>query len=662
MGSHSEGAPPKGKGRTKKIVTTVLVLGLAGGGTYAYRTYMDQGAGAPGVNDVSADSARQQATLVDAEDLRVMQIRAKQESDLAGGGAAAAQARAPRVLSSANGRTLMLPQRREPYYVQDLEKLAGQDFQKQNDGSYLLSVNIFVADGGKLVLQSASGPLTIRMRSVPGQFTTIVSGGGSVKFNGSAQNPVRFTSWNNDTRKPDTTVADGRAYIRAIGGEFAMKYTQVSNLGFWSGRTGGVALTGSDRPDSSAEQTATPTGTKDEVTVSAAPSEGKGGASFTVPAADLVSGQIDHTTIDGDAYGLFVTASNQAQITNVTIRNSLVHGVLLHRFAKNAVIENTSVSGGRGDGFVLSRGTEGVRISNCTSEGNGGNGFTLNGQPLADGPSASGEAIQAFGNNWVSGATIKNNRRYGVEVLGGNAVSVQNSRISGGDMGIVVREKATHVQLAGNQVKEPARQGIVLRDGVSGATVSGNVVTGTQTALYLRDAASVVTGNTVESAHKHGITLKGNVAGTQITGNTLSGAGTSVMDVDLSRGSYSNVNNNVKGWHKTAGFWTWMKRVFKPMNVIWASVFLLVGISMYRSRSTGLRIGRRGAHPYEHQDKLEERPVRLLRRAGATVPAPPGAAPATRPGSAAPRIAAGSPGRHGAPGGPGGAGAPGARR
>lgn len=647
MGSHSEGAPPKGKGRTKKIVTTVLVLGLAGGGTYVYRTYIaDQTPDMPGVNDVTADSARQQATLVDAEDLRVMQIRAKQESDLAGGGSAAAQARAPRLLSSANGRTLMLPQRREPYYVQDLEKLAGQDFQKQTDGSYLLSVNIFVADGGKLVLQSASGPLTIRMRSVPGQFTSIVSGGGSVRFNGSAQNPVRLTSWNNDTRKADTTVADGRSYIRAIGGEFSMKYTQVSNLGFWSGRTGGVSLTGSDRPDSAAEQTATPTGTKDEVNVSAAPGDGKG-ASFTIPAADLVSGVIDHTTIDGDAYGLFVTASNQAQITNVTIRGSLVHGVLLHRFAKNAVIENTSATGGRGDGFVLSRGTEGVRISNCVSEGNGGNGFTLNGQPLADGPSASGESIQAFGNNWVSGAVIKNNRRYGVEILGGNAVSVQNSRISGGDMGIVVREKATRVQLAGNQVKDPSRQGIVLRDGVSGATVSGNVVTGAQTALYLRDAASVVSGNTVESAHKHGITLNGNVAGTQITGNTLSGAGTSVMDVDMSRGSYSNVNNNVKGWHKTAGFWTWMKRVFKPMNVIWFSVFLLVGISMYRSRSTGLRIGRRGAHPYEHQDKLEERPVRLLRRAGASVPAP-GPAPATRPGSAAPRIGAGGPGGPGA--------------
>ncbi|WP_329518777.1 right-handed parallel beta-helix repeat-containing protein [Spirillospora sp. NBC_01491] len=622
--------PPRKKSGLGRIVTTVLVLGLAGGGTYVYRTYVaDRTPGMPDVNEVTAEAARQQATLVDQEDLRVMQIRAKHESDLAGGGPAAQQARVPRLLTSANGRTLMLPQRRQPYYVAELEKLAGQDFQKQGDGSYLLGVNIMVAAGGKLILQSSTGPLTIRMRSVPGSFASIVSAGGTVKINGSAQNPVRFTSWNDDTRKPDRQVADGRSYIRAIGGDFGMKYTQVSDLGFWSGRTGGVALTGSDRPDSSAERSTgappqavtlpngsrEPTrGNREEVEVNAAGGGGKG-VTFHVPAGNLVSGSIDHSTFDGSAYGLFVTASNQTQLTNNTIRNSLVHGVLLHRFAKNATIENTTVTGSRGDGFVLSRGTEGVRVTNCTSEGNGGNGFTLNGQALAEGPSASGESVTSFGGNLVSSSIAKNNRRYGVELLGGDNVAVQNNRISGGDMGIVVREKATRVQIAGNQINRPARQGVVLRDGVTGASVSGNVVTGTETALYLRGSNGTLSGNTVQSAKRHGLTLRGDVTGTSLTGNTLSGAGTSAMDVDGATGKYQNVRNNAKGWHKTAGFWTWIKRIFKPMNVIWAGVFLLVAISMLRSRGAGLRIGRRGAHPYEEQDKLEERPVRLLRRA-----------------------------------------------
>ncbi|WP_067451688.1 right-handed parallel beta-helix repeat-containing protein [Actinomadura macra] len=622
-------APPPKKRRFGKVATTVLVLGLAAGGTYGYRVYTGQNSDMPDVNDVSAESAKQQATLVDQEDTRIMQIRAKQESDLAGGGAEAAAARVPRLLTSANGRTLMLPQRRQPYYVAELAKLAGQDFQKQNDGSYLLGVNIMVAAGGKLILQSPTGPLTIRMRSIPGSFTSIVSAGGMVRVNGSAQNPVRFTSWNDDTHKPDTQVTDGRAYIRAIGGEFTMKYTQVSDLGFWSGRTGGVALTGSDRPDSAAEPTGVPApqravrlpngaieptrGNREEVEVSAAGGAGRG-TSFFVPAANLVSGTIDHSTFTGDAYGLFVTASNQTQLTNNTIRNSLVHGVILHRFAKNAVIENTTVAGSRGDGFVLSRGTEGVRVANCTSEENGGNGFTLNGQPLAEGPSASGEAVTAFGGNLISSSVARGNRRYGVELLGGDNVAVQNSRIIGGDMGIVARGGATRVQISGNQVKDPERQGIVLRDGVRGGTVSGNVIVGAKTALYVRDAGSAITGNTVQSARRHGITLRGDVSGTTITGNTIGGAGTSVMDVDRATGKYADTGNNTKGWHKTAGFWTWVKRIFKPMNLIWAGVFLLVAISMFRSRGAALRIGRRGAHPYENQAKLEERPVQLLRR------------------------------------------------
>ncbi|WP_344901698.1 right-handed parallel beta-helix repeat-containing protein [Actinomadura meridiana] len=619
--------PPPRSRKGRRTLTALLVLGLAGGAAYGYRVYSDQMAGMPDVDDVSASSARQQSELVDQEDLRIMQIRAKQESDVAGGGSAAAQARTPRMLNSANGRTLMLPQRREPYYVAELAKLAGQDFQKQSDGSYLLRVNVMVGAGGKLILQSSTGPLTIRMRSVPGSFTSIVSTGGNVKINGSAQNPVHITSWNDETHRPDTRVDDGRAYIRAIGGSFTMTHGEASDLGFWSGRTGGVALTGSDRPDSSAEPTgqavppravALPGGANDGTrggreTVEVAIAGKAGGNTFRVPASSLVTGQIDNSTFAGNAYGVFVTAANQTQLSNLTIRDSLVHGVLLHRFAKNATIENTKVSGSRGDGFVLSRGTEGVRISNCTSEGNGGNGFTLNGQPFAEGPSASGEATTAFGQNLVSSSIARNNRHYGFEVLGGNDVAIQNNRVSGGEMGIVAREMAARVHIAGNQVRDADNQGIVLRDGVTAATMSGNIVTGTRTALYVRDSSGTIRGNTVQSATRHAITLKGKVKGSVITGNTFSGAGRGPTDYDRAVGTYQSKDNNTTNWDETVGLKTWIKRIFKPMNVIWGSVFLLVVISMFRSRNAGLRIGRLGVHPYEQQTAVEERPVRLLR-------------------------------------------------
>ncbi|MCO5968888.1 right-handed parallel beta-helix repeat-containing protein [Actinoallomurus soli] len=621
-------AAPRRRGR--RLVTTVLVLGLAAGGTYAYVRYTEKPSGLPAVDDVSPNDARQEAALVDQESQRIMQTNAVLTSTLRRGGPRAAAMRQPNIFGSSIGKTLVLPQRSRPYYVADLQKYAQRDFQQQNDGSYVLGVNVFVAAGAKLVLQSSAGPLTIRMKSVPGVFTSIVGFGASIRINGSAQNPVRIMSWNDQSGTTDTRLGDGRAYIRAIGGEFQMKYARVSGLGFWSGPTGGIAMTGSDRPDDAAERvdpgasapkrveladgtTDTTRGGQNEVEVTT--SNGKTSVGFLVPAANLVTGSVDHSTIDGDAYGIFVSASDGTQITNNRIENSQVNGVLMHRFARNASIENTTVTGSRGDGFVLSRGTENVRITGCTAEGNGGNGFTLNGQPLANGPSASGESPRAYGDSSVTSSTARDNRRYGVELLGGAHLAVQTSKVVGGDMGIVASGDATGVQISGNELSRQARQGIVLRGGVTAANIAGNIVDDTDTAIYLRDSTGSVIGNTVQSASRHGVSLVGQVGGARVTGNTFGGAGTSALDVSRAKGTAAISNNGTTGWHDTAGFWTEVKRVAKPMNIIWTLVFLLVVVSALRSRGSGLRIGRRHVHPYDDQRKLEQRPVLALQRA-----------------------------------------------
>ncbi|MEU8382143.1 hypothetical protein, partial [Streptosporangium sp. NPDC048865] len=241
---------PKRSGRT---LLMVLVLALSAAGTWTYLSYIDRPASLPGVNEVSAGEAQQQSTLVDQEDLRIMQTRATLSSALARGGPAAARSRVPHISSSANGQTLVLPQRRDPYRIADLERLGQEYFQKQSDGSYVLGINLFAGPGAKVVLQNATGPLVIRMRSDPGAFVSIVSFGANIRINGSARNPVRITSWNAQERTADTKVSDGRAYLRVIGGELKMSHALVEHLGFWSGPTGGLALTGSDRPTRTAE-------------------------------------------------------------------------------------------------------------------------------------------------------------------------------------------------------------------------------------------------------------------------------------------------------------------------------------------------------------------------------------------------------------------------
>ncbi|MER5645395.1 right-handed parallel beta-helix repeat-containing protein [Streptosporangium sp. NPDC002524] len=641
--------------RRGRTLLMVLVVALSATGTWAYLSYFDRSAPTPGVNEVSAAEAQQQSALVDQEDLRIMQTRATLSSALARGGPAAARSRVPHISSSANGQTLVLPQRRDPYRIADLERLGQEHFQKQPDGSYVLGINLFAGPGAKVVLQNATGPLVLRMRSDPGAFVSIVGFGANIRINGSARNPVRITSWNAHERTADTKVSDGRAYLRVVGGELTMSHAQVEHLGFWSGPTGGLALTGSDRPTSTADLVTTatttaataatvprstptpqPTGSQRRALLPnglLVPSRGgnneieitngtgRGRVAYRLPQANLVTGDITDTKITGNAYGIFITASNETRIIDVSVTGSLVHGVLLHRFARNASIENTTVTDSRGDGFVLSRGTQNVTITGSEATRNEGNGFTISGLPLARGPSASGESLRSFGGSSVTSSTARDNGRYGVEIQGGDKLVVQTTEVIGGEMGIVVSQDATGVRLSGNRLTGQRSQGIALRDGVRGARISGNIVRDTQTAIYLRNSAATVSANTVESASLHAISLLGTAQGTKVTGNTLGGAGRSALDMSRAKGTTTVTQNNTSGWQDTAGFWTTVKRIAKPMNLIWLGVISLIVISALRAlRGDGPRVGQRFVHPYEKQTLLEERPARFLEPAAAAQP------------------------------------------
>ncbi|WP_436758457.1 right-handed parallel beta-helix repeat-containing protein [Streptosporangium sp. V21-05] len=591
---------------------------------------------------LTAGDAEAQATLVDVEDQRIIQTRAALTAMLQTGGIMAAQRKQPQVFVSAHGRTLVLPARNTetPYTLKDLAGVEkGRYLRRLKDGSYLLGVQVFVADGARLQLR---GPLTLRMGSLPGSFSSIIAFGGDIEIKGTAKRPVRITSWDVRTQKPDLTTTDGRAYIRAVGGEFEMTHTQVSHLGFWSGRTGGIALTGTERPASVYRHRTKDQRHQDKQERLANTKRGeRGGSNFgdveTIPigpgtashvlADELVSGSIKNSVITGDAYGIFVSGSNQTQIINNKIRNSLVHGVFMHRFAKNATIEATEVTGSGGDGFVLSRATEKVKVVDCLAARNKRNGFTLNGRALASGPSASGESLAVYGDSSVSNSTARDNGRYGVEVLGGSRLAVQTSEIVGGDMGIVVREGASGVQISGNRLTDQRRQAIALRDGATGAHVAGNTITGTVTGIYLRNSTGMVVGNkitTKPNPKAHGITVVGDATGSEITRNTVIGAGTSAISVARAADTVNKHNNDEDQWNDTSSFWVKAKRYVKPMNVIWAAVILLVVVSAIRSRGVLERRQRRTEirNPYAQQKLLAEGRFQLLRRAAPPPPDP----------------------------------------
>lgn len=522
--------------------------------------------------------------------------------------------------------TLVLTERAQPYTIADLLVLAPQTFVRQPDGAFLLSENLVVSAGASLVLGASDGPLTLRMASDRDGFVSIVNDGGRLEVAGSRTSPVTITSWDRTSGAPDRLTDDGRAYLRSTGGSASLSYTDLRALGFWSGRTGGLALTGRDRPSTGAldELGRTLTQTPGVVALADPPPpppgqppvvptvpEGTVLPAGELPSLDLgeddlrfsyVSASLDHVTTRGNAFGLFVASADGVDVTDSAFSDALVDGIVLHRYVSNAVVERTSATGNAGDGVVLSRATTGIVLSEVDARDNARNGVTVSGLPLADGPSATGVAVGSYGNNRISGSTVSGNRRYGIEVVGGTTVDVRGNAVTGGDMGIVVRGGARDVAVVGNEVRDSARQAIAVREGAS-AGVSENVVEGAETSVYVRDARVRVERNQLSGASVHAVTLVGDVTAVAMRDNTLTGRGPSAVDVQRAVDvDPDEFDNDTSGWDDTTPWLVTLQRFLQPLTLMW----LLLGALVLGTAVRGAGQPRRFEHPYADKMALQD--------------------------------------------------------
>jgi hypothetical protein len=550
-----------------------------------------------------AGDGEAEALLVASEERRLANVRAiANAADWSG----AAQYK-PYRLATGKLYTLVLVEREAPYTIGDLEKLAPRTFARQPDGSYLLSENIVVDEGASLDLTDSEG-LTLHMASSNESFVSIITLGGSFTVQGTSEEPAVITSWDGNDGKPDSDTTDGRSYIRIVGGHADLAYTSFTSLGFWSGATGGLSLTGTDALDI---DTATLATGKDQALAEGdaanpevfgkelLPAEGE--ADVLPMDADLtsysyVSALINNVTFDGNAFGLFITSAEGVVIRDSEVKNSLVDGIIMHRFVTNSEITRTTSHDNAMNGVMLTRGTSGIVLDRVTSNDNGANGISLNGRPLAEGPSATGTPIGSYGNNEVSNSVTKNNGRYGIDVLGGKGVQVDSNQVSGNAMGIVVGVGAEAVVIKNNLVEDSAKQGIAFRDAGTDALVRGNTITGGEIGIYARDAGGTFERNTIEDVTNHGITLIGATSRSVIDNNTTSGVGPSAIDTARAADTVVT-DNDVDGWRSTKPLDVVLRGIFQPLTVMWLLLGLLLIISAVSS------IGRKNTsftHPYEN--------------------------------------------------------------
>ncbi len=540
-----------------------------------------------------------EARLVSAEDDRIYNVRAL-ASAARWSGLAVSQ---PYRLATGSSYTLVLVARGAPYTIDDLTQLAPSTFVKQPDGSWLLSENIVVENGATLRLASPDG-LRIHMKSNHDGFVSIVTQAGGLQVVGSAKSPVAIDAWDPQAGAVDTQTSDGRAYVRVQGGTATLKYASFSHLGFWSGTTGGVSLTGTDLTTldqaSGDQQGKTKRTTQDVfgnaiLPTGALPSTG--GSSASAGAYSYVSALVQHVTFDGNAYGLFLTSADGVTMSNATVEHSLIDGLVLHRYVTNSTFTSVQSTDNAMDGVKMTRASTGIVFSQVKATDNGRNGITLNGSGLADGPNSAGMPTTTYGNNALTDSTSADNGRYGVEVIGGKNVRISGSTATGNQMGIVVRHDADDVVIRNNVVKDSAQNGIAVVDGPSATEVSENSISGADIGVYLRGATtSSVTNNTVTDARMHGVTTVGAADGTQIENNTVRGSGPSAIDLARSDGAAQQGNTTVE-WHSTKPFLVTLRAIFQPLTVLWTVLLLVVLIAAIGGIRRRRRAGRR-EHPY----------------------------------------------------------------
>jgi len=200
---------------------------------------------------------------------------------------------------------------------------------------------------------------------------------------------------------------------------------------------------------------------------------------------DLVN--IEDLTVTGGFNGIRLQGPSYAGVTNVIVRNTANHGIIVR--AGDIAIMNSTVEYAGGSGVMLSRGAS-ARIVNSNFRDCHVTGIT------ADGNSTVG----------VSGGTVSNNEGTGVTVSSGSQGNINNAEILGNASHGVLAQAGSVLGVNGAKVKYNGQIGVF---GYLGATVVMNsneiIGNGESGVICLNDCTLQVTSDRITGNARHGI-------------------------------------------------------------------------------------------------------------------------------------------------------------
>jgi hypothetical protein len=512
---------------------------------------------------VSVQEQRQEDRLL-AEDARLLRV--------VGG---LRPGSAPYVQTVGGTHTLVLTPRGIDYGTRDLIRYGAA---QQQPGALLIGMDVLVAPGARLVVKAPGGEL--RLRSAASGFVSVVAWKAGLELAGNKAKALTVHSWDPGKARPDDDPEDGRAYVRAVSGTMVLTDVHATDLGFWAGRTGGVAWTGG----------------------SSGPAQG----------------HITGSTFEGNHYGVFASEARGLTVAGSRFTANAVDGLTLHRRTVGTSVQSSTASANGRNGISADQGSEDVTLTDVTAAANADYGVYFSGSPLSDGPSAGGASLRAYGTVAVLGGRLRENGRAGVRIVDADDVRIVGAQLEENRDGVVLVDTAAPTTVAGTTITGDHRFGVTSSGGT--ATITGNRIVGGDTPIRVRNATTAVTGNTVEGAVNHGISVIGTSVSSSVFGNTIAGRGPSGLDLyRLAPGvTVDTGGNHVDGWVRDRDDWTYWSSFIPnhPLLLLWVVILGMPLTLRLRARRGGRTTGTR---PYG-DDLRSERPAPARIAPGRTLP------------------------------------------
>ena len=245
--------------------------------------------------------------------------------------------------------TLALAPRHTPYTLAELHALVPAAFSDVPvaPGALLLKAHLEVPVGAALVIDTQTPD--VRLPSSPSAFAAIISRG-TTTVAGTAQTPVRISTWDPQQQAPDGVSTDGRSFVLQIGGRMDVDHGRFEYLGFGTGTSSGVAWRG-DAPE----------------------------VAGTTPDTGWIKAQgtVTNSLFAHNHFGAYTHQAQGMRWSGNTFSDNVEYGFDPHDFSNDFVVESNTAHHNGKHGFIFSRGCDGNVLRGNTAYANAGHGFMI---------------------------------------------------------------------------------------------------------------------------------------------------------------------------------------------------------------------------------------------------------------------------------------------